>query len=119
MKKLLVIISIITLSFACRAQKAWTLEECVDYAMEHNVTILQSIISQNSAEYQYKMAKNAWLPTVNANASQSFGFGQSPSANGVYVSDNSTSTSFGISLGYIDFDAAKLKGGMRRADRRN
>ena len=113
MKKLLLIISIVTLSFAGRAQKAWTLEECVDYAMEHNVTILQSIISQNSAEYQYKMAKNAWLPTVNANASQSFGFGQSPSANGVYVSDNSTSTSFGISLGMPLFNGLNLYNQMK------
>ena len=101
------------LSFAGRAQKAWTLEECVDYAMEHNVTILQSIISQNSAEYQYKMAKNAWLPTVSANASQSFGFGQSPSANGVYVSDNSTSTSFGISLGMPLFNGLSLYNQMK------
>ena len=113
MKKLLIIISIVTLSFAGHAQKAWTLEECVDYAMEHNVTILQSIISQNSAEYQYKMAKNAWLPTVNANASQSFGFGQSPSANGVYVSDNSTSTSFGISLGMPLFNGLNLYNQMK------
>ena len=99
MKKFLIIISIVTLSFSARAQKVWTLEECVDYAMEHNVTILQSVISQNSAEYQYKMSKNAWLPTVSADASQSFGFGQSPSYNGVYVSDNSTSFSFGVSVG--------------------
>ena len=113
MKKLLLIISIVMLSFAGRAQKAWTLEECVDYAMEHNVTILQSIISQNSAEYQYKMAKNAWLPTVSANASQSFGFGQSPSANGVYVSDNSTSTSFGISLGMPLFNGLSLYNQMK------
>lgn len=113
MKKLLLIISIVTLSFGGRAQKAWTLEECVDYAMEHNVTILQSIISQNSAEYQYKMAKNAWLPTVSANASQSFGFGQSPSYNGVYVSDNSTSTSFGISLGMPLFNGLSLYNQMK------
>ena len=108
MKKLLLIISIVTLSFAGRAQKAWTLEECVDYAMEHNVTILQSIISQNNAELQYKMAKNAWLPTVSANASQNFGFGQSPSANGVYVSDNSASTSFGLSAGMPLFNGLNL-----------
>ena len=113
MKKLLLIISIVTLSFGGRAQKAWTLEECVDYAMEHNVTILQSIISHNSAEYQYKMAKNAWLPTVSANASQSFGFGQSPSYNGVYVSDNSTSTSFGISLGMPLFNGLSLYNQMK------
>jgi len=108
MKKLLLIISIVMMSLACRAQKVWTLDECVDYAMEHNVQILQSIVNQNNAELQYKMAKNAWLPTVSADASESFGFGQSPSAYGVYVSDNSSSTSFGISVGMPLFNGLNL-----------
>ena len=108
MKKLFLIISIVTMTFACCAQKVWTLDECVDYAMEHNVSVLQSLLSQSNAEYQYKMAKNAWLPTVSADASQSFGFGQSPSAYGVYVSDNSASTSFGISAGMPLFNGLNL-----------
>ena len=108
MKKLFLIISIIAAAFSTQAQKVWTLDECVDYAMEHNVQILQTIVSQNNAEFQYKMAKNAWLPTVSADASQSFGFGQSPSAYGVYVSDNSASTSFGISLGMPLFNGLSI-----------
>lgn len=108
MKKIFLIISIITASFSLYAQKTWTLDECFEYAMEHNVTILQSIISQNNAEFQYKMSKNAWLPTVSADISESFGFGQSPSATGVYVSDNSASTSFGISLGLPLFNGLSL-----------
>ena len=108
MNKLFLIISIVTLSFASHAQKVWTFDECVDYAMEHNVTILQTIVSQNNAEFQYKMTKNSWLPTVSADASQSFGFGQSPSAYGVYVSDNSASTSFGVSLGMPLFNGLSI-----------
>ena len=108
MKKLTIIIAIITAAFSSQAQKVWTLDECVDYAMEHNVTILQSILNQNNAEYQYKAAKNAWLPTVSADASQNFGFGQSPSSNGVYVSDNSASTSFGLSVGMPLFNGLNL-----------
>lgn len=113
MKKFLIIISIVTLTFSAQAQKVWTLDECVDYAMEHNVTILQSVIGQKSSEYQYKMSKNAWLPTVSADASQSFGFGQSPSANGVYVSDNSTSLSFGVSVGMPLFNGLSLYNQMK------
>ena len=108
MKKLVLIISIVIMSVASQAQKVWTLDECVEYAMEHNVTILQNIVNQDNAQFQYKMAKNAWLPTVSADASQSFGFGQSPSANGVYVSDNSASTSFGISVGMPLFNGLNL-----------
>lgn len=113
MKKLILIISIVTISFVSKAQKVWTLDECVDYAMEHNVQILQTIVGRNNAEFQYKMSKNAWLPTVSADASQSFGFGQSPSAYGVYVSDNSASTSLGISLGMPLFNGLSLYNQMK------
>ena len=108
MKKIIIIISIITFSVASHAQKVWTLDECVDYAIEHNVTILQSMVNQNRAEYQYKASKNAWLPTVSADASETFGFGQSPSYNGVYVQNNSASTSFGISMGMPLFNGLSL-----------
>lgn len=95
-------------SLASPAQKVWTLDECVDYAVEHNVRILQSVVNQNNTEFQYKMTKRAWLPTISADASQNFGFGQSPSANGVYVSDNSSSTSLGISAGMPLFNGLSL-----------
>lgn len=99
MKRHLILIAILALSFSMKAQqKVWTLEQCIDYAMEHNVAVLQSKMNQETAEYQYKMAKNAWLPSLNANAAEGFGFGMSPSANGIYVPNNSSSTSFGISM---------------------
>ncbi|MBR6439349.1 MAG: TolC family protein [Bacteroidales bacterium] len=113
MKKLVLIIAIITTALSVRAQKVWTLDECVDYALEHNVRVLQSMVSQDNAMYQYKMAKNAWLPTVSADASESFGFGQSPSYNGVYVQNNSASTSFGISMGMPLFNGLSLYNQMK------
>lgn len=108
MKKLILIITMVVSSVAIHAQKIWTLDECVDYAVEHNVTILQTILNQNSAEYQYKMSKNAWLPTVSADVSGSFGFGQSPSSTGLYVQNNSSSTSVGLSLGMPLFNGLSL-----------
>ena len=98
MKKLL-IFSILAFSFVeVNAQQVWTLQQCIDYAMEHNTGILQSRLQQQNADYQLKMSQNAWLPTVSANASEGLGFGQSPSYTGVYVSDNSSSASVGLNV---------------------
>ena len=98
MKKLL-IFSILAFSFVkVNAQQVWTMQQCIDYAMEHNTGILQSRLQQQNADYQRKMSQNAWLPTVSANASEGLGFGQSPSYTGVYVSDNSSSASVGLNV---------------------
>ena len=74
------------------------MQQCIEYAMEHNTGILQSRLQQQNADYQLKMSQNAWLPTVSANASEGLGFGQSPSYTGVYVSDNSSSASVGLNV---------------------
>ena len=98
MKKLFLFSLLAFIMVKANAQQAWTLQQCIDYAMEHNTGILQSQLQQQNADYQLKMSQNAWLPTVSANASEGLGFGQSPSYTGVYVSDNSSSASVGINV---------------------
>lgn len=98
MKRALLITLLVTTVFTTQAQKVWTLDECINYAIEHNLDLQKTQLARQQAEYQYKASKNAWLPTLSANAGEYLGFGQSPSYTGVYVSDNSSSTSFGASL---------------------
>ena len=95
-------------ALSLHAQQSWTLQQCIDYAMEHNVGILQSQLQQQNAGYQLKMSQNAWLPSVNASASEGLGFGQSPSYTGVYVSDNSSSASVGLSVSVPLFQGLNL-----------
>ena len=98
MKRALLITLLVATVFTTQAQKVWTLDECINYAIEHNLDLQKTQLARQQAEYQYKASKNAWLPTLSANAGEYLGFGQSPSYTGVYVSDNSSSTSFGASL---------------------
>ncbi len=108
MKKNLIILALFAMVFSVKAQQPWTLQQCIDYAMEHNAGILQSQLQQQNANYQLKMSQNAWLPSVNASASEGLGFGQSPSYTGVYVSDNSSSASVGLSVSVPLFQGLNL-----------
>ena len=108
MKRIIIISVLLVMAFTVKAQQQWTLQQCIDYAMEHNVNILQSQLQQQNADYQLKMSQNAWLPSVNASASEGFGFGQSPSYTGVYVSDNSSSASVGLSVSVPLFQGLNL-----------
>lgn len=108
MKRFFLTTLLVATVFVAQAQKVWTLDECIDYALEHNLDIRKSQLAREQAEYQYKTSKNAWLPTLNANAGEYFGFGQSPSYTGVYVSDNSSSASFGANLSMPLFQGLNL-----------
>ena len=108
MKRALLIMLLVATVFTAQAQKVWTLDECINYALEHNLDIRKTQLARQQADYQYKVSKNAWLPTLNANAGEYLGFGQSPSYTGVYVSDNSSSASFGASLSLPLFQGLNL-----------
>ena len=108
MKRALLITLLVATALGLQAQKVWTLDECINYALEHNLDLQKSQLARQQAEYQYKMSQNAWLPTLNANAGEYLGFGQSPSYTGVYVSDNSSSSSFGANLSLPLFQGLNL-----------
>jgi len=61
-------------SMALYAQKEWTLQTCIDYAMEHNITLQKARLQQQVSEEELKGAKAALLPSLSASSSQSVGF---------------------------------------------
>lgn len=75
MKKIIIAIGLmfVTVS-AVMAQKQWTLQECIDYALANNITLKKSQLQQQSALEDLKGAKAALLPTVNASTNQSLGY---------------------------------------------
>ena len=54
--------------------RLWTLQACIDYALENNITLQKSKLQKQSATEDLKGAKSALLPTVNASTNQSIGY---------------------------------------------
>ena len=74
MKKRLVLLSLLMLGLTTSAQKKWTMQECIDYAMANNITLQKSILQKQSATEDLKGSKSALLPTLNASTNQSVGY---------------------------------------------
>lgn len=53
-------------------QKVWTLEECVQYAIDHNITIRQQTLNTAYNKNILHQAKMGQLPTLNGNSNYSF-----------------------------------------------
>lgn len=56
------------------AQKQWTLQECVDYAMEHNITLQKSRLQLQTAAEEVKGSRAALLPSLSASTNHSVGY---------------------------------------------
>lgn len=74
MKKFVVISALLLTVSAAFAQKQWSLQDCIDYAMENNITLQKSKLQKQTATEELKGAKAALLPTLNASTNQSVGY---------------------------------------------
>ena len=77
-------------------QKLWSLRECCDYAVEHNITIKQQENQCRQQEIQLSNAKNQRLPDLSGSAGQNFSFGRGLTAQNTYTNTNTSSTSFSL-----------------------
>ena len=90
-------LSIFNLSFSiCHAQTPWSLKQCCDYAIAHNITIKQQENQCRQQEIQLSNAKNQRLPDLSGSASQNFSFGRGLTAENTYTNTNTSSTSFSL-----------------------
>ncbi|RNA61746.1 TolC family protein [Chryseobacterium nematophagum] len=77
MKKILIIVFILPF-LILQSQKKWSLRECVDHAVEHNLQVIQNKYSKQVQDVNLKMAQRNYLPSVSAGVGNTVSFGQTP-----------------------------------------
>lgn len=85
------IISFIITAFFVEAQEKWSLQECIDYAMENNIQIKKQIINSTYSKNQLKQSKNDRLPSLSGGLSNDYSFGRSLTIENTYKNINSIS----------------------------
>ena len=98
MKKYILSFIVLPLSFStASAQKEWSLRECCDYAVEHNISIKQQENQCRQKELQLSTAKNSRLPDLSGSLGQNFSFGRGLTAENTYTNTNTSNTSLQLS----------------------
>tara|TARA_R110000868_G_scaffold242676_3_gene498220 strand:- start:3431 stop:4753 length:1323 start_codon:yes stop_codon:yes gene_type:complete len=103
MKKYIILTILFVVQFAQSqtpidsVQKIWTLEACIDYALDNNISVKQAELSKNITEVNYLATKSLRLPNLSGNASQNFTNGNSiDPITSDFVSQQINSTSLGL-----------------------
>ena len=73
MKKMILLLAALW-SFGMHAQKKWTLDDCINYAMENNVSMKLAKLQKQSAQEDVEQSKAALLPTLSASTNQGVGY---------------------------------------------
>lgn len=110
MKKYIIAVSCLLLSFSMQSQSAWDLRQCIDYAIEHNIEIMQQDLRVKGAEVDVNTSKNQRLPNLTGAAGQSFNFGRSPNAStGVFEAKTASLTSFSLATNVPIFTGFQIQ----------
>ena len=94
-------------------EQDWTLKRCVDYAIEHNITVRQRQITKDQRENDVSTAKGNYLPSVGAYVYQNFDFGRGLTINNTYENKNTRNTSMGIQAQLTLFDGLQNVNNVR------
>ena len=74
MKRNVITLLIFSFTMTTFGQKKWTLEDCIQYAMENNITLQQARLQKQSVTETRKQSSAALFPTLSASTNQSVGY---------------------------------------------
>jgi len=86
------------------AQKKWTLKECVEHALEHNITVKQSELDIDLATQDLVNAKGNFMPSINGSASHNYNFGSFIGQDGTRIKSDTRGNNFGLNTGITVFN---------------
>lgn len=95
--------------------REWDLQSCIDYALQHNITIRRNRVNAESAEVDVKTAKAALFPSLSASVGQRIVNRPYSETNTIIDGDNITSSqsktsyngSYGIDANWTLYNGSK------------
>ncbi len=104
------------LAMHSHAQRLWSLDECLDYALEHNLSLKQQGLVVKQNEVGLTESKMRRLPSLNAGATNSFNFGRSidPFTN-TYIQQTSANVRFSLSTGVTLFNGFQIHNSIQQS----
>lgn len=113
MKKLLFLVLSGTF-LSVSAQKKWTLQEAVDYAVSHNLQVISSDYNRKLQESSLQIAKREYLPSVAGNIGNTVSFGEGRDIFGTTQRNDNFSNTTSLSADVLLFNNGRLEKNVRK-----
>lgn len=115
-KKLSILFVLLSTPFFAQ-EKKWTIEECINYAQENNITIQGSSLDMEQTEINKKDAIGSFLPSLNMSASHSWNIGLNQNiTTGLLENQTTQFSSAGFNVGVPIYRGLQLQNQLRKAN---
>ena len=109
MKRLVFSIGLIAAAITVSAEtRQWSLRQCIDYAIDHNIQVKQQQNITRQQQIQLDDNRGNHLPSVDASVGQNFSFGRGLTAQNTYENTNTSNTSFQLSASVPIFSGNRI-----------
>jgi outer membrane protein len=117
MKKIFFLL-LITFGISSFSQtKKWTLEECVTYALQNNISLKLSALDIQSSTIEKNSAYGNFLPRVNADASHAWNIGLNQNiTTGLLENQTTQFTSAGLNANVVIYNGLQNQNRLRRSN---
>ena len=107
-----------SISLQAQEVKKWTLEECVNYAYDNNLTIQRSTLSMQNDEIALRQNRLSRIPSLNMNIYNSWRWGRSidPTTN-VFTTDQITSNGANASSNFLLYGGSSLSRTIKQGEK--
>ena len=98
------------------AQKAWSLLECIDYALVNNIAVKQNEVSTELARLSVAQSRYSMLPTLNTSVGRNYNFGRTidPFTN-QFTTQQVESDNWSLNTGVTLFSGFQLQNTLKQS----
>ena len=100
----LIIVNLLCITTTLGQERLWDLQQCVDYALENNISILQAQNSILLADQDIIASKGNLMPSLSSNMNQNMSIGTVELYAGEFVDRRFNSSSLGLSVNQSVFN---------------
>ena len=103
-------------SFVAFSQKKWSLQECVNYAVENNLQVIQNTLNTKTQDNSLQIAKRQYLPSVAGNINNNASFGQGRDVFGNTNRNDNFSNSASVGADILVYNNGRLEKNIRKTE---
>ncbi len=110
MKQKIALLTVLTVGALQGFGQEWSFDDCLNYAKEHNISLRQSMLNEQTSQYSLEESKAEWQPSLDF--STTHGLTNTPWSEG---KKNAYNSNYGLSAGWTVWNGGKRENNIKRA----
>jgi len=97
--------------------KVWTVDDCIQYALQKNIQVQQAQVSSDINKIEMIYAKSAWYPSLSGSARQNFSWSnQNNTTTGSTIFAESDGTNISLNSGMTVSNGKRIRNSVRQSE---